>query len=112
MLVDSVLNIEKELSRSFPSDQQYCFEKRNELTARQPCKAYAIAYAKRMKGMVEKRMSATILALGSVWYTAWIDAGQPDVYQLEEGLVSAEELEEQKKLEASFKNDAIKGREH
>ena len=112
ILVDSVLNIEKELSMSFPSDQQYCFEKRNELTVRQPCKAYAIAYANRMKGMVEKRMSATILALGNVWFTAWVDAGQPDLNRLSKAVVSKDELEEQKKLDASFRKAAIKGREH
>ena len=112
VLVDSVLNIEKELSKTFPTDQQYCFEKRNELTIRQPCKAYALAYAKRMKGMVEKRMAATILALGSVWYTAWIDAGQPDLNLIQDDELSLEEIEEQKKLDAAFKGDAIKGREH
>ena len=113
VLVDSVLNIEKELSNTFPSDQQYCYEKRNGLTLRQPCRAYAIAYANRMKGMVEKRMSATILALGSVWYTAWIDAGQPDLDTfLQASEISEEELEAQKQLEKAFKGDAIKGREH
>ena len=110
ILVDSVLNIEKELSETFPSDQQYCFEKRNEMTLRQPCKAYAIAYAKSMQGMVEKRMSATILALGNVWYTAWIDAGQPDLMKLDDDLVA--EDEEQKKIEESYRSNTIKGREH
>ena len=112
ILVDSVLNIEKELSKTFPSDQQYCFEKRNELTVRQPCREYSIAYANRMKGMVEKRMSATILALGSVWYTAWIDAGQPDLMNLNNDTLTKEEEEAKKQLEESFRNNAIKGRAH
>jgi len=50
--------------------------------------------------------------LGSVWYTAWIDAGQPDLNELLNDQMSKEELEEQKRLEASFKSNVIKGREH
>jgi hypothetical protein len=30
-----------------------------------------------MDHMVEARFRAAIRALGSAWYTAWIDAGQP-----------------------------------
>jgi hypothetical protein len=29
--------------------------------------------------MVEDRMRDAILAVGSAWYTAWVDAGQPDL---------------------------------
>ena len=112
LLVDSVLSIEKELSETFPSDQQYCFEKRNELMVRQPCKAYAMAFAQKMKGMVEKRMAATVHALGSVWYTAWVDAGQPDLMDLEEQPLTNEELKEKQQLENSYKKNSIKGRAH
>jgi hypothetical protein len=76
--VDSVLLNEKELSRTFPSDQQYCFDERLDNTVRTQCRAYAQAYQNRMNGMVEARMRESIQAIGSAWYTAWIDAGQPD----------------------------------
>jgi hypothetical protein len=32
--------------------------------------------------MVEKQMRSSILAVGSFWYSAWIDAGQPDLKNL------------------------------
>lgn len=76
--VDSVLLIEKELSNIFPTDQQYCFDERLDVTVRTQCPAYAEAYQNRMQGMVEDRMRKSILAIGSSWYTAWVDAGQPD----------------------------------
>ena len=29
--------------------------------------------------MVENRLRASIILLGSLWYTAWVNAGQPDL---------------------------------
>ena len=76
-LVDSVLLIEKNLSETFPQDQQICYDDRGNQLTRTQCKEYAKAYSLRMNGMVEKRMQDAILAIGSAWYTAWVDAGQP-----------------------------------
>ena len=81
-LVDEVLQVEKELSRTFPPDQQYCFEERLGATVRTQCRAYAEAYRQRLAGQVERRMRAAILAVSSSWYTAWADAGQPDLGRL------------------------------
>lgn len=81
-LVDSVLLIESRLSRAFPRDQQFCFDQRLDLTVRTQCRDYARAYHEAMDGMVEDRMRQAILALGSAWYTAWVNAGQPDLRRL------------------------------
>lgn len=83
VLVDSVLQIEKRLSRQFPQDQQFCYEDRLDLTVRTQCEAYARAYDQAMGSMVEDRMRASILAIGSSWFTAWVNAGQPDLRKLD-----------------------------
>lgn len=80
--VDSVLGIEKELSIQFSQDKQYCYDQRGETTIRTQCKEYAEAYRKRMNGMVESRMRGSIYSIGSAWYTAWVNAGQPDLSDL------------------------------
>ena len=41
--------------------------------------AYSRAYPKLLKGMVQRRMRAAIVSVGSYWYSAWVDAGQPDL---------------------------------
>ncbi|PGH39437.1 MAG: integrase, partial [Candidatus Nephrothrix sp. EaCA] len=41
--------------------------------------SYADRYHDRLKGMVERQMRASIKMIGDVWYTAWVDAGQPDM---------------------------------
>ncbi len=77
--VEEVLSKELELRNSFDKDKQYCFEERGANTSRLQCKAYAKAYQDAMSGMVEDRMRKSIQAIGSSWYTAWVDAGKPDV---------------------------------
>ena len=32
-----------------------------------------------LDGMVERQMRKSILAIGCIWYSAWIDAGQPNM---------------------------------
>ena len=30
-----------------------------------------------LSGMVERRMRKSIISIGNLWYSAWVDAGQP-----------------------------------
>jgi len=110
-LVDSVLLIEKDLSQKFETDLQYCYEERGTQMIQTQCKEYAEAYSNRMNGMVEERMRGAILAIGSAWYTAWVDAGQPELPGFS---LDKEELQDEEYIEMQKAFDAkqIKGREH
>jgi len=110
--LDSVLLIEKDLSRSFPEDKQFCYDERLQTTIRTQCKEYAAAYNQRMGGMVEDRMQASILAIGSAWFTAWVDAGQPDLRKMTGFELTEVERKKQQEEEALFRGGEIKGREH
>lgn len=110
--LDSVLLIEKELSQTFPEDKQYCYEERLQRTIRTYCKDYAAAYSRRMDGMVEDRMQASILSIGSAWFTAWVDAGQPDLRKMTGFELTEAERKQQKEEELLFQRGEIKGREH
>jgi hypothetical protein len=106
--LNDVLNIEKELSKTFPSDRQWCYDERLGQSLKIQCKEYAKAYHEAMKGMVEDRMTGAIQAIGSIWYTAWINAGQPDLKALMETAKSHLNLDEEE-----IKVDPkIKSREH
>ncbi|MFZ4542540.1 MAG: zinc dependent phospholipase C family protein [Saprospiraceae bacterium] len=83
-LVDSLLQIEKKLSLSYPSDQIFCLEERQGTTIKTQCESYVRAYSARLNGQVEDRMRAAILSIGSIWFTAWVNAGQPDLNQLDQ----------------------------
>ena len=109
---DTVLRFEKELSRQFPPDQKYAFEDRNGTVIRQYSSAYTIRYNELLKGMVERRMRQSIYAVASFWYTAWVNAGQPDLRALSNREVTSADQEAFEQLNRDWKNNAIKGREH
>jgi hypothetical protein len=110
-LVDSVLLIEKQLSNSFPTDRQYTFEQRGQSLVQTPSREFSAAYHTRLDGMVEIRMRAAILAVGSAWYTAWVDAGKPQWPESELKL-SDDEVKEAKDVEQKFQIGKIFGRAH
>jgi hypothetical protein len=109
---DTVLTYEKELTDHFPPDQKFSFEDRNGLTIRQYSSAFSKAYNAQLKGMVERRMRQAIFAVASFWYTAWVNAGQPDLTKLDNKEFSADDLKEFENLNNSWKSGSIKGREH
>jgi hypothetical protein len=79
---DSVLNIERELTKKFSEDQKYAFEQRGGKTIRQYSSAFTIAFNKKLDGMVERRMRLSVQSIASFWYTAWVNAGQPNLKHL------------------------------
>lgn len=76
---DSVLQFERELSATFPADRKYTLEQKGQTQVKIYSKEYSEAYHRLLGNQVERRMRASILAVGSVWYTCWVDAGQPDL---------------------------------
>ncbi len=98
LALDSVLSFEKKLTETMPSDQKYSFENRNNALVKAYSKAFCTAYHEMLAGMVERRMRGSILRVGSVWYSAWIDAGQPDLKKLLEKPVVEEKEEKDPKI--------------
>ena len=76
---DTVLRVERELAAVTGGERKFAFEERNGKWVRQYASSYAEAYQDRLLGMVERRMRLSILGAASCWYTAWVDAGQPDL---------------------------------
>ncbi|MEM9992225.1 MAG: hypothetical protein AAF738_10705, partial [Bacteroidota bacterium] len=94
-LVDAVLLTEEHLRLNYPNDQQFCHEARGSKTIRTTCTAYATAYHEALDGMVEKRMRASIKALGNVWLSAWVDAGQPLLESIDASILKPQKKEKQ-----------------
>ncbi|MEM0993386.1 MAG: zinc dependent phospholipase C family protein [Bacteroidota bacterium] len=111
-LLDSVLLIEQDLREKFPEDQQMCYEERLGRTTRTQCEAFAKAYHDRMDGMVERRMTAAVHALGCVWYSAWIEAGQPNLDKIRANELSPKERKRLEIEAAEIRKGEEKGRSH
>jgi hypothetical protein len=108
--VDSVLRFEKELTLKFPKDKKYAFEQRGNMTIQTYSYDFSQAYHQMLNNMVERRLKSSIISVGSIWYTAWVDAGQPDLAKLQNTPPSAEFIEELKKLDQEFQHGVHKGR--
>ena len=109
---DTVLKFEKELSLSVPADQRYAFEDRNGIMIRQYSSYYSKMYNEKLRGMVERRMRQSIFAVASFWYTAWVNAGQPDLTRLSNQNFTADDLKEFENLNNAWKSNSTKGRDH
>lgn len=112
-LVDSVLAIERSLRTEFPADRQLCHEMRGNVLIKTQCEEFAEAYNKRLGGMVEKQMQASIWAVGSAWYTAWVLAGQPDLREMVD--LTAGKIPDSADVEGPEENlrpGELKGRPH
>lgn len=112
LAMDSVLRFEKELSQKFPESKKYSYEERGNSTIRVYSQKYSHAYNQMLNGMVERRMRASIKMVGDIWFTCWVDAGQPDVDELmslEIGEKEKKNMDEEKK---KWEERTVKSREH
>ncbi len=110
-MVDSVLTLEKSLRQQYPADRQMCPDMRLGVMIVAPCRDFAAAYQDILQNMIERRMRDAIHAVSSAWYTAWVDAGQPNLRDMDVALPSEEDLKEAAELQKTFQKGKILGRE-
>ena len=80
--LDSVLKFERQASIQVGPAEKYSYEQRGSTLTKVYARKFCEVYHKSLNGMVERRLRAAILMISSVWYTAWVDAGQPHLSQL------------------------------
>lgn len=99
--LDSVLMFERELSNKMPDDKKYTVEERNGQTVKAYSKEFSSKYHQMLNDQVQRRMRSSVKMVGNLWYTAWVDAGQPDLSKLghyektQEDLNNEEDLKKQ-----------------
>jgi len=112
LAADSVLRFEKELTAEFSPDQKFSFEERNGKVIRQYSSAFTIAFNNKLDGMIERRMRQSIFCIASFWYTAWVNAGQPDLKSLTQQKFSEKDVKEFEELNSKWSNsEKMMGRE-
>lgn len=77
-ILDSLFTLEKVLTESMGKDKKYGYESRGKTLVKVPTKKYAKAYHDAFP-YVERQMLASIKLIGDLWFTAWVNAGQPDL---------------------------------
>lgn len=81
-MVDSVLSLELSVSNSLNTDEKFSFEDRNFSVTRVYSQMFSEKYHLSLQGQVERRMTSAIKMVADLWYTSWIEAGQPDLTAL------------------------------
>jgi hypothetical protein len=109
--VDSVFALEREISGKH-GDHKYSFETKSRQTVKVYSFEFSDAYHRQLRGMVERQMRASIRMVGSLWYTAWIDAGQPDLRKLAEYQPTEEEIKTRREELAKWKEGQLRVRQH
>lgn len=107
---DSVLDFERKLNNEFPNDRKYAFENRGAVVMKTYSEDYSNAYHDMLNGMVERRLTQSIIKVGSYWYTAWVNAGQPDLNELMGKEPTEQLVKEDVELNKLYENDKVKGR--
>lgn len=109
--VDSVLRFENLLFEE-SGNGKFNFESKGKQTVKVVSEEYARRYHQMLAGMVERQFRASVKMTGDIWFTAWVDAGQPDLKALIDYNPSEEELANRKKELLLWKERKIKSREH
>jgi hypothetical protein len=107
---DTVLALEARLGLRFRG-AKWSFSERNGKLVRQYSEGFTRAYNKALGGMVERRMRQSVYAVASFWYTAWVDAGQPDLSGLIGKPLSDDDRKETERLQDAWRKGSIKGRD-
>jgi hypothetical protein len=79
---DEVLKQEKRLTASMAADKKYTLKEKGKVVKKDYSEVFVLNYEKALEGMVEAKMKRSVLVTGSLWYTAWVMAGQPDLNAL------------------------------
>lgn len=108
--LDSVLDFEKQLTEQFEDGAKYAYEERGVTLAKTYSREFSKAYHDKLDGMVERRMRKAIHCIGSFWYSAWIEAGQPKLDSLINPNATREYLKLIDEEKRSWKRGEWKGR--
>jgi hypothetical protein len=70
---------EIEASKEIKADRKYSYEERNGLNNRVYSKEFSSLYSKKLSNQIQNRFKESVYTIGSIWYTCWVDAGQPNL---------------------------------
>ncbi|AQG82311.1 integrase [Spirosoma montaniterrae] len=102
--LDSVLRFERQLTDELGESRKFGFDERNGITSKVYADDFSRQYHERLHGQVERQMRASVKMVGDFWYTAWVDAGQPDL----KALANYKFTDEEEKEEAEEKKSWLK----
>ncbi|MEO9023307.1 MAG: zinc dependent phospholipase C family protein [Ginsengibacter sp.] len=87
-LVDTVLAKDREVRKQFTSNNMYKKDANGNLVLFYNSPVFSDEYARRFNsalgGMVERQLRISITDVANFWYTAWVNAGKPNLISLDD----------------------------
>ena len=111
-LLPGVFGKETEITKQFTDATKYRIQKRNGKDVKYYTTAFAKAYADALGNTINDQLIYSANMVTDFWYTAWVNAGQPDLKALSNKELSADDLKEFEELNNAWKKGAIRGRDH
>src|SRR5690606_24332694 len=93
-------------------ERKFAFETRGKATVRVYSLPFSRDYHRILNGMVEAQLRASIKMTGDFWFTAWVDAGQPDINRLIDYRPTEEALKENRAALENWKAARFNARAH
>lgn len=87
--VDTIFQVFDSLMTTLTPDLIYSHEMRGQSTNRTYSRYFSQAMHQALNGMVERQMQLAVKSVGDFWYTAWVNAGQPNLQKLEQRNLTA-----------------------
>jgi len=98
--VNTIYDIYDYLYNAMSRDMIFAHEMRGQSFVRTYSRKFSKKFHDEMNGMVERQLQLAVKSVGDFWYTAWVNAGQPELLELLDEKISEEhrkKLEKQKK---------------
>lgn len=108
--VDTVFMADDYLRLHFPEDKMFVPDNKGTVLKKQFSASYCEAFNQYTSGMVARDMVRSVLAVGSFWFTCWVNAGQPDLNTLEDRELAREIRQEQQATEKMWRTGKPAGR--
>jgi hypothetical protein len=113
LALDSVFGFERELTLEMGDDKKYAYEVRNGINLKTYSYEFAKKYHERLNGQIQRRMRTTIQMIADFWFTAWVDAGQPDLNRFLDSKLQEElNQEREEELKEVKSKPSIPTRQH
>ncbi|MDE3252195.1 MAG: hypothetical protein KGO92_05265 [Bacteroidota bacterium] len=109
-LVPEMLEKEKEVSKQFTDDQKYRIQIRRGKESKSFTSAFAKAYAASLHNSINAQLLHSADQIADFWYTAWVDAGKPDMKPYLKDWSAEQDQQLRKELEAFHSNKLLENR--
>lgn len=107
VLLTGVLEYEKEVSSHFIDSTKYRMQVRRGKEVRSYSTAFAKAYSEKLGRTINQQLVSSSNLIADFWYTCWVDGGKPDIKQLSEANLTADQQNQLKTECRAFRKNQL-----